>query len=55
MTFAKNEKSLEKYDLIVSNPPYVSEQEYQSLPTEFKLEPKLGLTSGDDGFDFVRR
>lgn len=44
----------EKYDLIVSNPPYVSEEEYASLPSEFYAEPKLGLTSGADGFDFVR-
>ena len=44
----------ERYDLIVSNPPYVSEDEYASLPEEFKIEPKLGLTSGADGFDFVR-
>lgn len=45
----------QKYDLIVSNPPYVSEQEYASLPQEFYAEPKLGLTSGADGFDFVRQ
>ena len=37
------------YDLIVSNPPYVSETEYQELPTEYKIEPKLGLTSEHDG------
>lgn len=49
-----NALSNECYDLIVSNPPYVSEQEYADLPDEFKAEPKLGLTSGDDGFDFVR-
>lgn len=44
----------QRYHLIVSNPPYVSEAEYASLPDEFIAEPKLGLTSGDDGFDFVR-
>ena len=44
-----------QYDLIVSNPPYVSEEEYAALPNEYHVEPKLGLTSGDDGFDFVRR
>ncbi len=42
-----------QYDLIVSNPPYVSEAEYAALPEEYLREPKLGLTSGDDGFDFV--
>lgn len=37
------------YDLIVSNPPYVSEGEYKELPKEYKLEPKLGLTTSLDG------
>jgi len=44
----------QRYDLIVSNPPYVSEAEYAELPAEYLSEPKLGLTSGEDGFDFVR-
>ena len=43
-----------RYQLIVCNPPYVSEAEYAGLPPEYKAEPKLGLTSGEDGFDFVR-
>lgn len=38
-----------RYDLIVTNPPYVSESEYQELPQEYKLEPKLGLTTPQDG------
>ena len=37
------------YDLIVTNPPYVSESEYQELPQEYKIEPKLGLTTPQDG------
>ncbi|MCF6318969.1 MAG: 50S ribosomal protein L3 N(5)-glutamine methyltransferase [Proteobacteria bacterium] len=37
------------YDLIVSNPPYVSETEYQELPDEYKTEPKLGLVAELDG------
>jgi len=37
------------YDLIVSNPPYVSEVEYQELPEEYKNEPKLGLTTPQSG------
>ncbi|WP_096084541.1 50S ribosomal protein L3 N(5)-glutamine methyltransferase [Agaribacterium haliotis] len=44
----------QRYDLIVSNPPYVSEAEYAQLPAEYLAEPKLGLTSGNDGFDFVQ-
>lgn len=45
----------EKYDIIVSNPPYVGQQEYDGLPLEFKQEPVVGLTSGQDGLDCVRR
>jgi ribosomal protein L3 glutamine methyltransferase len=44
-----------KYDLIVSNPPYVTEDEYAVLPGEYAHEPKLGLTSGADGLDLCLR
>ncbi len=37
------------YELIVSNPPYVSLAEYEELPAEFTREPSLGLISADDG------
>ncbi len=43
------------YDLIVSNPPYVTEDEYTALPGEYRHEPKLGLTSGADGLDLCLR
>jgi len=45
----------EVYDLIVSNPPYVTEQEYAELPPEYRHEPALGLTGGPDGLDFALR
>ena len=38
-----------KYDLILSNPPYVSEYEYDNLPKEFSYEPKIAFTSNNDG------
>jgi ribosomal protein L3 glutamine methyltransferase len=44
-----------KYDLIVSNPPYVTARSMRRLPTEYKHEPSLALTAGDDGLDLVRR
>lgn len=45
----------ERYDLIVSNPPYVTEAEYAAMPGEYAHEPKLGLTAGADGLDLALR
>jgi ribosomal protein L3 glutamine methyltransferase len=45
----------ERYDLIVSNPPYVSEAEMDDLPDEYRHEPALGLVAGVDGMDVVAR
>lgn len=42
-----------QYDLIVTNPPYVTNDETDALPQEYSYEPELGLRAGDDGLDLV--
>lgn len=43
------------FDLIISNPPYVSLETIDSLPEEYLHEPRIGLEAGVDGLDIVRR
>ena len=43
-----------QYDLIISNPPYVSAESVTELPQEYLHEPKLALGSGNDGLDATR-
>ena len=42
------------YDVIICNPPYVNAESMDSLPEEYRREPKLSLASGKDGLDFSR-
>lgn len=43
-----------RFDLILSNPPYVTTDSMESLPMEYHHEPSLALAAGDDGLDVVR-
>lgn len=45
----------EKFDLIISNPPYVNAQSMQTLPIEYQHEPNIALAGGIDGMDLVRQ
>ncbi|MEL6532930.1 MAG: peptide chain release factor N(5)-glutamine methyltransferase, partial [Pseudomonadota bacterium] len=44
-----------RFDLIVSNPPYISAEDYEGLAPELAFEPKIALTPGGDGLDAYRQ
>jgi release factor glutamine methyltransferase len=45
----------EKWDLIASNPPYLSEEDWKGVQEELKFEPRPALDGGKDGLDFYRK
>ena len=50
-----DELRMERYDLIISNPPYVTDSSMRDLPQEYRHEPALALAAGDDGLSIVDR
>ena len=44
-----------RFDLIISNPPYVAQEIFENLPTEYSFEPQQALVAGENGLDFISR
>ena len=53
--FSAFRKNHEKFDLIISNPPYIAVNEFRGLAKEISFEPVVALKAGSDGMDFYRR
>lgn len=50
-----NQLPQDKYDLIVTNPPYVDQEDLSEMPEEFHYEPEMALGSGHDGLDITKQ
>ena len=53
-SFVNNLNKTENFDLIVSNPPYLTKEDMNTLQKEVSFEPEKALFGGDDGCDFYR-
>lgn len=52
---AETARALPMFDLIVTNPPYLTAQDMRELQTEVRFEPETALAGGEDGLDYYRR